>query len=627
MKRSLIISALWPRRAGLLLLWALIAFVFTWPAFQNFDNWGIQDWDQHLFYHSVPAISLLEYGQFPLWNPYHGGGAPALGNPQSVFLSPVYLAALLFGAVHGLKIEIWLHLVIGLAGAYWLGRERRLDRISALLVSFVFMLSSMFVLVLAVGMTTFLSIALIPWLVVLYLRAYRAWRYGIWAGLICALMFFGGGIYPVVLSVTFIVLHAGVSALLRAARPIAALKVLGIILAFSLGLGAIKIAPSLEFMLRHVRPIDDYSGYSIGSLWYSLTGREQTIAVILRLPLGEPGFWHGFSYFFDENGMYVGLVPLALCLLGMAARGRRDAVLIICLAIFVWISFGDRIPISLWAALHELPPYDSMRVAQRFRFVYMLLVALFAGCGLQTARGWVERLARRPWLGQGVAIVSVLAILCDLIAVNAALLRDAFTILPVETTRSAEFYQVTGFASHDKENAVSDGEESRLKAYYRRVMYQAEGGLYPALLSNVGTIHAYEPVPLPKRAIPRDSPDYRGEVYLDGAAGAARFAVWSPNRLVIETQAAGPGYVVVNQNYDPGWRLRGLPGRRIEPVEGLLAVQVGPDDHRFEMNYMPASFVAGASVTAVSFLLGLAFMLKGKRRLGRVCCTRHAVVE
>jgi hypothetical protein len=32
---------------------------------------------------------------------------------------------------------------------------------------------------------------------------------------------------------------------------------------------------------------------------------------------------------------------------------------------------------------------------------------------------------------------------------------------------------------------------------------------------------------------------------------------------------------------------------------------------------MPASFVAGASVTAVSFLLGLAFMLKGKRLWGR----------
>ncbi len=47
-----------------------IALVFTLPIFRNFDYWGVQDWDQHFFYQVVARRSILQYRQFPLWNPY-----------------------------------------------------------------------------------------------------------------------------------------------------------------------------------------------------------------------------------------------------------------------------------------------------------------------------------------------------------------------------------------------------------------------------------------------------------------------------------------------------------------------------------------------------------------------------
>ena len=111
-----------PREIALaLLFFCMLAVIFTWPILARFDNWGIQDWDQHLFYQDAPRTMLLQYGQFPLWNPYYGGGMPMLANPQSTFLSPVWIFVLIFGAVRGVKLEIVFYLVAGLLGVYLLG--------------------------------------------------------------------------------------------------------------------------------------------------------------------------------------------------------------------------------------------------------------------------------------------------------------------------------------------------------------------------------------------------------------------------------------------------------------------------------------------------------------------------
>ena len=146
-----------------ILFFAVIAFVFALPVFYHLNNWGILDWDQHLFYHAAPRITLLEYGQFPLWNPYYCGGTVLLANPQSRLLSPSFLLILLFGEVVGIKIDIWLHLVVGLLGTYALARHYQLSSPFAMMASFVFMLSSMYALNLTVGMTWFLSVAYLPW--------------------------------------------------------------------------------------------------------------------------------------------------------------------------------------------------------------------------------------------------------------------------------------------------------------------------------------------------------------------------------------------------------------------------------------------------------------------------------
>jgi len=93
-----------------------VAFFYTLPLLKNFSYWGQMDWDQFTFWNAVPRETLLRYHQFPLWNIYANGGNVLLAHPQSPFLSPLYIFVLIFGPVIGLKIEIIVHLIIGLFG-------------------------------------------------------------------------------------------------------------------------------------------------------------------------------------------------------------------------------------------------------------------------------------------------------------------------------------------------------------------------------------------------------------------------------------------------------------------------------------------------------------------------------
>jgi hypothetical protein len=78
------------RRSWAILIGAAFALasIASYPVFVAPHNWGIRDWDQHLFYHHVARAIIVRYHQMPLWNPWACGGMPLLANPQSRVLTP-----------------------------------------------------------------------------------------------------------------------------------------------------------------------------------------------------------------------------------------------------------------------------------------------------------------------------------------------------------------------------------------------------------------------------------------------------------------------------------------------------------------------------------------------------------
>ncbi len=588
----------------LALFLALVALVYTLPIFRNPTYFGIQDWDQHLFYHGVPANTILQYGQIPLWNPYYVGGTVLLANPQSRLLEPSFLLILAFGPVIGLKIDIWLHAVIGLLGMYLLARHYRLGRAAALVSTFVFNLSSIYALNLTVGMTWFMAVAYLPWAFLFFLRSAQNWRYALAGGACLTLMYFGGGVYPLAITLLFLTVYSLLAGFLRAAPFGRLVRGLAIALLFMFCLGAVKFLPSIEFQRQYPRLVYDYSGYSLTGLATALLSRNQTVDAIANLPIEQRGFWAGVTAGMDENGMYVGLLPLALVVLGLRLSDRRRFALLVTLLIFLWLSFGNRPRAELWSLLHLLPVYNSMRIAQRFRIVALLAAAIFAGFGFQWLRNELSRRWGRGWARALAALPAF--ILVDLLAVSLPIWADAFPIPPLALPRSDAFYQVWEMPSYNRAGWLTDApqpDSQDARAAYTQSLHSSLGAMYPAYQANIGVINGYESALVPRQATPISAENYRGEVYLRDTGGSAAFSYWSPNRWVVDVRAQSPGYLVVNQNFYSGWRAFAPEAREVSAIDGLLAVPVGPTDRQVELVYRPASFGLGLAVSALTVLM------------------------
>lgn len=72
-------------------------------------------------------------GLCALWNGYQNGGFPTLADPMTPVLHPILAApTLLFGALNGIKATLWLALLVGGIGQWWLSRELSLGVIARL---------------------------------------------------------------------------------------------------------------------------------------------------------------------------------------------------------------------------------------------------------------------------------------------------------------------------------------------------------------------------------------------------------------------------------------------------------------------------------------------------------------
>jgi hypothetical protein len=563
---------------------------------------GIADWDMNFAYEAFVQRSLTHYRQLPLWTPYHSGGLPFFANPQTKVFSLAEPVALATGAVVGLKLEIFVQYLVGILGTYAYARQLNLRRFAALFAAAVYIYSGMLAMSVAVGMVPFLAAAFIPWFFLCFERANTSWRYAVAAGACLALMILYGGVHLVALTAFSVALLAVARVVARRALLRDVTRTLGIAFTSAFGLSAFKLIPMIELMRRLPRVRSEYSGYSLESIVHSLLTPNQDFATPTLADV--PGFYRGMSWGPDENGMYVGIVVVALVMLGFSLYTRRDLAFAVLFVILVWLSFGDRAPVSLWAWLRRLPVFESMRVAQRFRFVWMLLFAVLAGAGLQAIHDWLVSRTRSRRLGAVVAVSIAVVAVVNLFS-NAKVYALGLSVPSPPMALPGDFRQI-----------------ERLPLYGPTGWEQPESGptplnawsaQYPAVMQNLGTIQAYEPIAddFSSRVRPSTSPMYRGEVYLAKGQGSVQLVKWSPNRIVVDVLAAQNDSLVFNQNFFPGWR--STVGSVVD-ANGHLSVPVSPGHQRVEVFYRPSSVVIGAVVTALSLVAVALALIRSRLR-------------
>lgn len=374
--------------------------IFCTPLLLTGDKIVPGDPDYYLQIYEAFRRSVMDFGQFPSWNPWISGGIPLFANIQFGMVSIQAPLVLLFGAVVGMKLAIALYAIIGFYGFRKLFKDGlSAGNLKATLLAYIPIFGSFFVDRVVAGHYTFLMIAFVPWLMYFFLKrsGKSAW---LWFALFYSIMVWSAPHYTTIMSAVVIAvwflfetIRSTVIAWQKKAwKPLVA-KLKADLLFFAKAGGAIAAlcAYRMYFVYTFIhdfpRP-EDASQEAFTGLYqalYAIWGPDQYASPpALRTHYG----W-------VEAATYIGIGTLiCLILIGIAygfalyaKREQKDAtkklfnypVYIIgaLFVLFFILGLGDFGPLSPYRLLNHLPVFDSMRVATRW-LAWAAIIALVA---------------------------------------------------------------------------------------------------------------------------------------------------------------------------------------------------------------------------------------------------------
>ncbi len=513
------------------------------------------DWDLITASQWAAYWTVHQYHQFPLWNPFECGGMPLLGDPQSHFLTPWFFLTVMFGPVVGLHLEVIVYSAIAWAGGYVLGRVLEMRRISAICTATAFAGSSWFFLRASEGHIVIMVFVYLPWIIAAGWTASERGklRYAALCGAFIALSFFEGSPYPPLYEgLTLALVLVGRAAVRLNARPLIALVVAAF---FATGFGAIKCSPAIQVMASNPRPTEEGFSSGVDALREALLSRNQDRN---RPSMNAWGFW--------ESGAYVGLFAV----IAMAAlRFPRSSLPWIFAAIILFqLARGWTGPNSLWVWLHSMPLFSSSRLPSRLLIPFVLMVAVLAGLGIDVvcSRGSPAALAVSAFL---IVIGGV----------------DMFMVGPP----NLRYFASAG--------TVDPGPPRSDFAQYLRAPALTQSSV---IQHHEGVVNCYVYTGWPTEAKGWNEAGYLGEQYLKGP-GTVRLLDWTPNALRYEVDTLKPSVLVINQNYDPSWRVMSGPGQTFSQ-NGLLAVPVAAGKSRVVLRYLSLPALYGLAITILTIL-------------------------
>ncbi len=560
----------------------LVSLVYYYPILNSGNNLGIQDWDQNFAWTEATRVSLLDFHQFPLWNPYKCGGTAQFANPQIPVISIQTVFALLLGTVRGIKFSIFFHGLIGFIGFYFLARQYKLSRLGSLLASVIFSFSGITGSFLSTGMVAFTSFAYTPYILLCFNKSLDKgkWKWGMLGGAIFALSFYFGYHIPLLLGVYILVYTIITSIMRRTFTPFKAFIILSSTAAFIM---LPKLILSVQLLLAFPRLMSDTSGYSLQNFFYFLLSQKQNLFNEMNV--------QGYYYDIDENSLYVGLLSFVLFLIFFIKNKKgikNNLVLLFSMLIILWIMLGSAIYPSPYSLMRHLPVFSSFRVAQRFRFDFIIPFALLIGLGLDNGL----RLLQKYKLAIPLAVICILVIYIDLTVFSSTNFFTKTLIIKnpeSQLTRASTFIQtdVNGPDFEIQRTIQLPGQFLDSKTF---TPWSYE---YLEIQQNNGVLKCYDSITSKVNANGIEDAKYQGEYYLlnpvEGASVENTF--WSPNKLVYKItdgEKAANNTLIVNQNYFPGWivRINNEPCKRATYHNGLLASELGAgaDNVTFEFN-------------------------------------------
>jgi hypothetical protein len=589
----------WCRFAAALVAWGIIlgmiGFVVA-PAFKDMQSLGSHDWDQMEAHRLLVRRSIREFRQFPFWNPFGCGGSPSWAGMESgsTVVSP-WLPFVLYASLPvAVKAEMAGTAVIAAVGTWLLaGRFTRSAALKVICCA-AFVVNGRWALQIAVGHTWHLYYAWTPWTLYFFDRAVQKGRQTsrdvVLCGACIAMMVYGGGIYPLPQTIVALGVWAiGLAALHRSIKPLGAALCAGL---FSFGLSAPKLIPTIDMMLRFPRTIASTETIDLHAFVVTLTARDQSI--MAGPAMVTPYGWH-------EWGCYIGwVIFLALFVGAVFARAPREVPLKWVGLLLVLLSFGAFHDDAPWTLLHKMPIFSSQHVPSRWVYPGILVLAVVFS---SMAERWLRASRRaRPFIELGLLGCAAWI---------------AWDVANVATIPIAQGFVARMPKPKGEIHAFHAEPAPPVDEYYDPMAYGP-----PSLLATLENVDPIECMLFPGLGVfskdehgvvpglgakGRGDPKYRGEAFTASGKGVARLASFSPNEMTVEVHDAVPGdRVVLNQNWDDGWR---VGGSTAVDEHDLAAATIRAPNETFVFRYRPrlwwlsmAVFLATAGIITTGYV-------------------------
>jgi hypothetical protein len=561
---------------GIGFLGIFLSLFFFYPFLSHINALGIQDWDYFMASNEFTRISLLTFKQFPLWNPYHCGGFPHFANPEISVVSIHILFVLLFGTVVGIKISILFHSILAFIGFFLLSKHYKLSSFGALFASLLFTFSGITGSFLFGGMISFIIFSYTPFIVLFYIKGEmnRIWIFV--SALIFSLGYYYGYHVPLPLMV-FIFFYSFIQ-LIRTKNSIHIWNFIAFTLLFIL-FCLPKLLLSFQLLSLYPRISNDFSGYTIPGLFYFLLSHRQNL-------FGDMGTT-GYTYGIDENSLYVGIVPFLLFCFFSIRNGKqvkKHLLLIVLLICMVFLMLGNQILPSLYNLLKTLPFFSSFRVAQRFRFDFIIPFALLAGMGLDRLLSLkIVKQYRQP-----LFIGIFLFVFIDLMIFNqrnflskTLVFNDYYSAvfkLPfiLKTTPHYNVSYIPGLVPRIHQNNSTSTPSS----------FE-----FISLRMGIGTADCYNVFDPKIFARSNSDPHYKGEWYTQQDSRVISLIKWTPQEISLslakKNSQLKEDILILNQNYFPGWYVkRGTMLTEAENTNGLISTRIH-EEKTIQFIYLP----------------------------------------
>ena len=485
-------------------------------------------------------ISILDYHQFPWWNPWVSGGVPLYANPQIGLFSIQTIFTLVFNAPVGLKLSLILYTFLGYYSMYILSlKYLKIDHYVSTVISLLWIFCSFFV----AHLPTHYSFAwymLIPLFLYLSFNL-NGWRSGILLGLAFGIMA-NSQIHN---AFVHIALVCGVSILFKMCFRSNQKKRIQILVGSFVAVATFILIAGHRFLFvfennhdfpRNIIDTTPPLFVSIYGLISPYPIARFTSVIKHPLPPFAPHGFHEISATIGIFAIFSGIISLLFCVFCFWQKKRIiDVVHIKLIFLFMitclLLGLGNFTRLAPYNILKHLPILSDMRVPSRWFIWVNLAFLIFIGL--------VTKIPKKRDFAY-ISIVTLLSLgVVELFVLNVGYQSKILVHQPasVKFHKHSDFNQQSYFGSINKTSTGLYIPDSDKPQPYRE---------YDSTMFNLGVLYAndsFVQIHLAKIKSYRCGIDKDCNLVL---TKNAKIISWSPNEITLKR--TGNGEIKLNMN-------------------------------------------------------------------------------